>query len=102
MVVSGYKIDKENVVFQFNLPSSYDKATLKCITIAGNFNGWNPKDLNYKMQNTEKNTFELTIPKTQLKDKMNQFKFVINGESWQSPPENASNIADGNLTLEMK
>ena len=102
MVVSGYKLDKENVVFQFNLPSSYDKATLKCITVAGNFNGWNPKDLNYKMQNTEKNTFELTIPKKQLKDKMNQFKFVVNGESWQSPPENASNIADGNLTLEIK
>ena len=102
MVVSGYKLDKENVVFQFNLPSSYDKATLKCLTVAGNFNGWNPKDLNYKMQNTEKNTFELTIPKTQLKDKMNQFKFVVNGESWQSPPENASNIADGNLTLEIK
>ena len=102
MIVCGYKQIKENVIFQFDLASTFDKTTLKYITVAGNFNGWNPQDLNYKLMNTEKNTFELSISKSQFKEKFNQFKFVINGENWQAVPDNAINFDSGNLTLEIK
>jgi hypothetical protein len=101
MIVYGYKIDKENVVFQFELPKSFDKNNLKKITIAGTFNGWNPQDLNYKMILVKGNIYELTIPKSSFKDKKNEFKFVINGDNWQNVPENASNVSNGNLTLEV-
>ena len=42
------------------------------------------------------------IPKANFKEKYNEFKFVINGENWQSIPENAKNTQNGNLTLEIK
>ena len=102
MIVRGYKLEIDSVVFQFELPKSFDKTTLKYITVAGTFNGWNPQDLSYKLTNTKNNSFELKIPKSQLKEKNHQFKFVINGDNWQNIPENASNTASGNLTLEIK
>ena len=102
MVILGYKLEAENVVFHFNLPAAFDQSNIKFVTVAGNFNGWNPQDLNYKMTKTANNNYEYVMPKSQFKTNENQFKFVINGEAWQSIPENALNTKDGNLTLEIK
>lgn len=102
MIVSGYIEDKENVIFTFNLPPSFDPKMLKYVTIAGTFNSWDPQDLNYKMTPTKENKYEFVMPKTKFKAKINEFKFVINGDSWQNIPENAVNTNNGNLTLELK
>lgn len=101
LIQYGYRIEKENVVFKFTLPKNVNKSEIEMITIAGSFNGWNPKDLDYKMTNTKENIYELKLPKSKLKD-YNEFKFVINSENWQTPPENAKNSENGNLTLKLK
>ncbi len=101
LVRYGYRIEKENVIFEFVLPKSVNKNEIEIITIAGSFNGWNPKDLDYKMTNTKGDYYELKLSKSKLKD-YNEFKFVINTENWQSPPENAKNIENGNLVLKLK
>jgi hypothetical protein len=102
LVVLGYTMNKENITFQFELPKSYDRSKLKFVTVAGNFNGWNPKDFNYKLMPKTDIIFELTLPLSAFSAKQNQFKFVINGDNWQNVPENAKNTADGNLTFEIK
>ncbi len=98
----GYKIEKDKVVFTFELPKNMDKNQIENITIAGSFNGWNPKNLDFKMTNVSDNRYEYRMPKANLKEKYNEFKFVINGENWQLVPENAKNTQNGNLTLEIK
>lgn len=102
LIQYGYKIEKNNIVFTFELPKNINKQEIEYITIAGSFNGWNPKNLNYKMSNIANDTYQFILPKENLKEKYNEFKFVINGESWQTVPENAKNTQNGNLTLEIK
>jgi len=102
LIQYGYQLDKEKVIFTFELPENKKNEEIDCITIAGSFNGWNPKDLNYKLTKKANNVYQLMIPKTDFKEKYNEFKFVINGENWQSIPENAKNTQNGNLTLEIK
>jgi len=102
LVQYGYKIEKDEVVFRFELPKNTDKNSIEFITIAGSFNGWNPKNLDYKMINITDNIYEYRMPKTILKEKQYEFKFVINGEDWQYVPENAKNTQNGNLLLEIK
>jgi hypothetical protein len=98
----GYKIGKDNIVFTFELPKNIDKKQIEYITIAGSFNGWNPQNLNYKMTNIANNEYQFIMPKANLKEKYNEFKFVINGENWQTVPDNARNTQNGNITLEIK
>jgi hypothetical protein len=98
----GYKLEKDNIVFEFELPNNVDKKQVDIITIAGSFNGWNPKNADYKMTNTKDKIYEFRMPKKFLTEKYYEFKFVINGESWQAVPENAKNTQNGNLTLEIK
>ncbi len=102
LVQYGYKLEKDQIVFQFDLPKSIDKTQVELITVAGSFNGWNPKDLNYKMSNTKDKHYELRLPSSSLKEKYYEFKFVVNTETWQSPPENAKNMQNGNLSLIVK
>lgn len=102
LVQYGYKIEKNDVVFSFELPKNQDKSKIEFITIAGNFNGWNPKNYDYKMTNISNNIYEYRMPKTALKEKQYEFKFVINGEDWQYVPENAKNTQNGNLILDIK
>jgi hypothetical protein len=99
LVKYGYKFEKDQIVFQFVLPKSINKDQVDLITIAGSFNGWNPKDLNFKMTNIKDNYYEFRLPKSKLTDKYYEFKYVINTENWQSVPENARNSQNGNLTL---
>jgi hypothetical protein len=98
----GYKFDKNNIVFSFELPKNMDKKEIEYVTIAGSFNGWNPKNLNYKMTSIANNAYQFIIPKADLKEKYNEFKFVINGENWQTVPDNAKNTQNGNITLVIK
>ena len=102
LIQYGYQFDKDQVIFQFVLPQSIDKKAVEYITIAGSFNGWNPKDLNFKMTNKSENIYEFSLPKSKFSNNYNEFKFVINGDNWQAPPENAKNVQNGNLTLEIK
>jgi hypothetical protein len=99
----GYAIKGENVVFTFELPKSEDLSKIKKVTIAGSFNGWNPKDDKFGMTLQKDRKYEFTMPKTAFdKGKTYMFKFVINGSSWQNPPETALNMdssGNNNLTL---
>ncbi len=102
----GYKVEGENVVFTFELPKSEDISKIKKVTIAGSFNGWNPKDDKFLMTLKKEQTYEISMPKSAFeKGKTYTFKFVINGSNWQNPPETAENTDDGrdnNLTLVVK
>jgi hypothetical protein len=102
LVRYGNRTQKDYIEFQFELPPSIPKEQVEFITIAGSFNGWNPKDSNYHMTNTQDNRYEYVLPKSKVADHYNEFKFVINGEKWQPVPENAKNTQNGNLTLEIK
>ncbi|MFZ1495508.1 MAG: hypothetical protein WAS72_00545 [Saprospiraceae bacterium] len=102
LVRYGYKIVKDNVIFNFELPKNLKDEDINYVTIAGSFNGWNPKNLDYKMIKIKNNVYQFILPKASLKEKYNEFKFVINGENWQAIPENAKNTQNGNLTLEIK
>jgi hypothetical protein len=102
LVQYGYTIKNGNVVFTFTAPKSMQASEIKYVTIAGNFNGWNPNDLNYKMTSTSNLVYTYIIPVQAFKEKNNEFKFVINGEAWQTIPENTKNVNNGNLSLIIK
>ncbi|MGZ9735685.1 hypothetical protein [Flavobacterium sp. GNP002] len=102
LIQYGYKFDKDNIVFMFKIPENVEKKEIEYITIAGSFNDWNPKNLSYKMTSIVNDFYQFIIPKADLKEKYNEFKFVINGENWQPVPDNAKNTKNGNITLEIK
>jgi hypothetical protein len=98
----GYKLTKNEVIFTYSLGKSEDEKTVSKITVAGDFNGWNPSDDNSKMTLKENKTFELRLPKSKFeKGKIYTFKFVMNGNNWLGIPEKALNVdsESGNLTL---
>jgi hypothetical protein len=99
----GYAIKGENVVFTFELPKSEDISTVQKVTIAGTFNGWNPKDDKWRMAFLKDRKYEFSMPKSTFdKGKTQMFKFVINGKNWQDAPETALNkdkSGDNNLTF---
>ncbi len=102
--VYGYEIIDNDVVFIYKLGKSEDEKIMSKITIAGDFNSWNPNDDNYKLKLTENKTFQLRIPKESFeKSKKYMFKFVMNGMNWLGVPEKASNIDNesGNLTFKI-
>jgi CubicO group peptidase (beta-lactamase class C family) len=93
--VYGYKITNKNVVFSYEHPKKLDINLIKSVSIAGTFNNWNTKDINYQMTLRENSTFEITVPKSQFeKGKKYLFKFIINKESWTTTPINALNCDD--------
>ena len=102
LIQYGYKFDKDNIVFMFKIPENVEKKEIEYITIAGSFNDWNPKNLSYKMTSIVNDVYQFIIPKADLKEKYNEFKFVINGENWQPVPDNAKNAKNGNITLVIK
>lgn len=92
----GYLATSDAIVFRYVHDKSLDANLVKSVSIAGSFDNWNPKDKNYKMIRRNKNTFELSVPKSQFeKDKINIFKFVINETGWIQAPKNASNVENG-------
>jgi hypothetical protein len=101
LIQYGYKIEGETVVFRFELPKSINPSEVKFVTVAGSFNGWNPEDKTYAMTLLKKNIYEYRLPKSNLKNEKYEFKFVINGENWQTIPDNAKNTEHGNLLLDL-
>ncbi len=102
--IYGYKINDKNIVFTYEHDKALNQDLVKSVSIAGSFDNWNPNDPNFQMIQKNKNTFELTIPKSQFeKDKTHLFKFVINKTGWIEAPKNAVNRqTDGDENLILK
>lgn len=104
--VYGYKLINDKVVFTYYHNKTLNSDLVKSVSIAGSFDNWNPKDKNYQMVRKNKNTFELSVPKSQFeKNKIQQFKFVINQTGWVKAPKNALNVEDStdkNLTFKIE
>lgn len=102
--VYGYKLIGDNVVFTYEHDKVLNSDLVKSVSIAGSFDNWNPNDENFQMTRKNKNTFELTIPKSKLeKDKTHLFKFVINKTGWMEAPKNAINReTEGHQNLILK
>lgn len=102
--IYGYKIVNDNVVFTYEHDKTLNPDLVKSVSIAGSFDNWNPNDKDYQMIQKNKNTFELTIPKSQFeKDKTHLFKFVINKTGWMEAPKNVINReVDGDENLILK
>ena len=100
----GYKLTSNEVIFIYKLGKSEDEKAINKLTVAGNFNGWNPNDDNYKMTLKEDRIFELRFPTSKFeKGKEYQFKFVMNGSNWLNVPDKALNVDanSGNLVLKI-
>lgn len=101
--IYGYKIVNDNVVFLYEHDKNLDPKLVKNVSIAGSFDKWNPNDPNFQMIQKSKNTFELSVPKSQFeKNKTHLFKFVINKTGWMEAPKNVINRetdGDENLIL---
>jgi hypothetical protein len=99
----GYEIKGENVVFAFDIPKNVPLSDIKKVTLAGTFNGWNPKDDKLMLAFVKDRKYELVLPKSKFeKGKIYSFKFVVNGSNWQGAPETAKNVEVGdnrNITL---
>lgn len=102
--IYGYKIIGDKVVFTYEHDKTLSSDLIKSVSIAGSFDNWNPNDKDYQMIRKNKNTFELSIPKSQFeKDKTHLFKFVINKTGWMEAPKNAINRqTDGDENLILK
>lgn len=99
--IYGYKINKEDIVFEFELPTKYDTKNIMTVSLAGTFNNWNAKAADFKLKFKTNRKYELRIPKNTLeKNKIYEFKFVVDEAYWQEVPESANNTNDnGNLTF---
>ncbi|WJS93761.1 serine hydrolase [Flavobacterium johnsoniae] len=102
--IYGYKIIGDKVVFTYEHDKTLNSDLIKSVSIAGSFENWNPNDKDYQMIRKNKNTFELSLPKSQFeKDKTHLFKFVINKTGWMEAPKNAINRqTDGDENLILK
>jgi hypothetical protein len=101
----GYRVEGDNVIFRFERPTSVPaRMEIRSVTIAGDFNEWNPDNKTFKMKNLAKDTYELVIDKTLLGNAGEKrfFKFVVNESLWVKPPRYARNQEDdgkGNVNL---
>ena len=97
----GYEIKSTEVVFKYEVPKGTDPSKIESVTLAGNFNGWNPENMVFDMKQVG-GVYTYSIPKNSFeKGKIYEFKFVINHKQWQSIPENAKNTMKGNLTFKI-
>jgi len=77
------------------------------VSVAGNFNGWNPKNPRWHLKDKNNDgIWKLTMPKQTLRKPPGAhdliFKFVINKKDWLSPPAhalNATSDGEGNTNL---
>ena len=109
----GYSVAGESVVFRFE-PAAYADPVepADTIRVAGNFNGWNPKDdaLVLTPLPGGNGVRELRVAASNfssLGKPLLLFKFTVNGDRWLAPPAGASNATteggDGatNLRLDL-
>ena len=116
--ISGY-IDKGNTVeFVFGdqqniniggLDLKLDKwrDQIKEVTLAGDFNGWNPKVKGFELAKVDNKIYKLIVLKSTLGKvgETRQFKFVLNNKYWIEPPKECMNKfkgKDGNANFLIK
>jgi hypothetical protein len=101
--IYGYKQTKDEMVFEVEIPQNIALDKVKSVSVAGSFNGWNPKNEAYFMQNMEGRKYQIHIAKSSLKKgEIYMFKFVINGDNWLPVPDKAKNVdgtSNNNLTF---
>lgn len=104
--IYGYKIENNKVVFTYEHDKNLNADLVKSVSLAGSFDNWNPQDKTYQLARKNKNTFTLSVPKSQFdKDKIYMFKFIINKTGWIEAPKYASNSENGgdqNLILKIE
>ncbi|HLP94908.1 MAG TPA: DUF2268 domain-containing putative Zn-dependent protease [Saprospiraceae bacterium] len=102
-VVFGYKIKKDNIIFEYNIPDEFSnryKGNISVISVAGSFNNWNPENEKFVMVKHTNNSYKLTVPKSTIDLSIaQQFKFVINKDIWMPAPETAKNIDEKSQNL---
>lgn len=79
--------DVINVKFQIEMP---EQNNVKTISLAGDFNGWNTK--NMMLNQSDDNKWTLDIP---LKKGRYQYMFVIDGKEWMPDPGAKKLVNDG-------
>jgi hypothetical protein len=87
--IYGYKIENQNLIFSYDASSTID--SIQTVFIAGSFNDWAENDVMWEMKKME-NKYQLSIPIKTLNGYIYcGFSFVVNGNTWISPPVKASN-----------
>ncbi|WP_295231144.1 DUF2268 domain-containing putative Zn-dependent protease [Sediminibacterium sp.] len=99
LIQYGHRLEKDEVVFHFELPKGMNENEVESVTIAGSFNAWNPKNTSHVMSKIGNGKYAFRMPVKELKEKYYEYKFVINGDNWQAVPEFAKNSQNRNLTL---
>lgn len=103
----GYKQEGNQVTFSFTKPD-YLTVAIENVSVAGEFNGWNPKVEGYELAKTGDKTYQVTMKADRIgkPGERKQFKFVINGNIWLEPARQALNVAKDargfpNLVIEL-
>ncbi|MDA3873811.1 MAG: hypothetical protein PF795_07610, partial [Kiritimatiellae bacterium] len=94
--LTGFRVVEEDVEFVME-PSSYSLSpdAIHSVAVAGTFNSWNPSDSNSQLTRqpdgswTGRLSYGFIDSNTTGPDLL--FKFVVNGDEWQNPPEGAPN-----------
>ena len=103
----GYVIEGDDVVFSLRRPAEAPKDfKIQRISVAGEFNGWNPKADGFTLETQDEDLYRLRLPKSRLGDTGSErlFKFVVNDEIWLDPPSGASNrrrTPEGHVNLSL-
>ena len=103
--IYGYRMTKDKVIFSYTHNKKLDAKLIKSVSVVGSFNDWNPDSKGYQMISKGNNIYELELPKSKFeKEKINEFKFVINKVGWITTPKNAlntGNAENSNLTFKI-
>jgi hypothetical protein len=81
----GYSIDDSMVTFVFEKPAALQfPEEVKTVSVAGDFNDWDPLAKGFGLTYKTKNFYQLTIRKEKLgkEGERKEFKFVVNGKLW--------------------
>jgi hypothetical protein len=117
-ITFGYLDKGDSIQFQFgeqkkikvgSMEFDLDKRRneIKRVNLAGDFNGWSPENTMFVMKKTDNKLYELVVSKKSIgkKGEVHKFKFVLNGEYWIEPPQEALNKitgSDHNTNLYLK
>lgn len=105
---SGYTITDDSIVFVFDVSrfkyvtnqhtgewERITKIPIRTVAVAGDFNNWNR---NSHIMENQNGIYQLAFPLSDFqKNKMYQFKFVINEQWWVEPTVKMSNTDKTNL-----
>ncbi|MCU0447077.1 MAG: DUF4932 domain-containing protein [Microscillaceae bacterium] len=99
----GYAVQDNMIEFKFTLPKNFDTKVSK-VSVAGEFNNWNPASKGYELTLDNKGIYSLKIAKDKIgkTGETKMFKFVVNDNIWIEPKSSiAKNIirSDNNMNL---